>query len=419
MSANAQPGVNHDIRDPALAEAGRRRVDWAHLSMPVLQAVRKQFIKSQPLVGRRVGACLHVTAETANLAITLRDGGAEVVLCAANADSTDDEVAAVLVKDYGIATHAVRGADRETQRRHWDAVLETAPQVTLDDGCDLIGRLHTARQDRLSGVLGGTAEGLRGAAAEAVQYPVIAVDGSVTKRMFDNQLGTGQSTIDAILRATNLLLAGLTVVVAGYGPGGRGIAARARGLGANVLVTEVDPLRALEAAMDGFRVMSMTLAAEQADLVVTATGNKAVLAREHFEKLKNNAILCNAGHSSVEIDTEALERMASARREVRRHVEEYALRDGRRVYVLAAGRLINLATGEGHPASVMDVSFATQALAVEYLVKHYATLERRVHAAPAEIDRQVAKMKLESMGVRIDRLSLEQEKYLSDWPQGY
>jgi adenosylhomocysteinase len=413
------------VKDLSLADIGKRRVEWAFQSMPVLQTIRKQFIKTQPLAGVRISACLHVTTETANLMMTLRDGGASAVLCASNPLSTQDDVAATLVRDYGIPVFAIKGESNEVYYQHIAAAADHRPQITMDDGCDLVTTLHTSRQDLLEGVLGGTEETttgvirLRAMARDGVlRYPVIAVNDALTKHLFDNRYGTGQSTIDGIIRATNVLLAGLTVVVAGYGWCGRGVAMRARGMGANVIVTEVDPTKALEAVMDGYRVMSMLDAAEIGDLFVTLTGNKSVIAKEHFERMKSGAILANSGHFNVEVDLEALGRMASSRRPVREFVEEYALRDGRRLYVLGEGRLINLAAAEGHPASVMDMSFANQSLAVEYLVKQHASLKKDVFAVPEEIDKRVARMKLDSMGVKIDRLTAEQEQYLGSWSEG-
>jgi adenosylhomocysteinase len=425
MSANPQASVACDVKDLALADAGKRRTEWAFQSMPVLQTIRKQFIKTQPLAGIRIAACLHVTTETANLMITLRDGGAIPVVCASNPLSTQDDVAATLVDDYGIPVYAIKGESSEVYYSHILAAIDHQPQITMDDGCDLVTVLHTKRQDALAGVLGGTEETttgvirLRAMSKEGVlRYPVIAINDALTKHLFDNRYGTGQSTVDGIIRATNLLLAGLNVVVVGYGWCGRGFAMRARGMGANVIVTEVDPTKAIEALMDGFRVMSMGEAAAIGDLFVTLTGNKSVIAKEHFEKLKSGAILANSGHFNVEIDLETLGRMASTRRQVREYVEEFALRDGRRIYVLAEGRLINLSAAEGHPASVMDMSFANQAQAVEYLVKNHASLEKRVYPVPEELDKKVARMKLESMGVKIDRLTPEQERYLASWSEG-
>jgi adenosylhomocysteinase len=425
MSTNSQTPVSSDVKDLALADLGKRRTEWAFQSMPVLQTIRKQFIKTQPLEGIRIAACLHVTTETANLMITLRDGGASVVLCASNPLSTQDDVAATLVRDYDIPVYAIKGETNESYYSHILAAIDHKPQITMDDGCDLVTVLHTKRQDAVDGVFGGTEETttgvirLRAMSKEGVlRYPVIAINDALTKHLFDNRYGTGQSTLDGIIRATNVLLAGLNVVVAGYGWCGRGVASRARGMGANVIVTEVDPTKAIEAVMDGFRVMSMHEAAEIGDLFITLTGNKGVIAREHFERLKSNAIICNSGHFNVEIDLEALGKMASSRRPVREFVEEFALRDGRRIYVLGEGRLINLAAAEGHPASVMDMSFANQAQAVEYLVQHRDSLEKRVYAVPEDLDKKVARMKLESMGVKIDRLTPEQERYLASWSEG-
>ncbi len=425
MSTDTQTQVACHIKDLALADLGKRRTEWAFQSMPVLQTIRKQFIKTQPLAGIRIAACLHVTTETANLMITLRDGGASAVLCASNPLSTQDDVAATLVRDYGIPVYAIKGESNEVYYQHLSAAADHAPNITMDDGADLVTLLHTKRQDLAANVVGGTEETttgvirLRAMAKEGVlRYPIVAVNDAMTKHLFDNRYGTGQSTIDGIIRATNVLLAGMNVVVAGYGWCGRGVAMRARGLGANVIVTEIDPTKALEAVMDGYRVMSMNEAAAIGDVFVTVTGNKHVIRREHFELLKNGAILCNSGHFNIEIDLETLGKMASSRRETRAFVDEYAFRDGRRINVLGEGRLINLAAAEGHPASVMDMSFANQALSAEYMVKNHARLEKTVYSVPEELDKQVAKMKLESMGVKIDRLTPEQEIYLSSWSEG-
>jgi len=425
MPTNTQTQIACDVKDLALADLGKRRTEWAFQSMPVLQTIRKQFIKTQPLAGMRVSACLHVTTETANLMITLKDGGASIVLCASNPLSTQDDVAATLVRDYGIPVYAIKGENNDVYYSHVTAAADHQPHLTMDDGADLVHMLHTKRQDLLANVLGGTEETttgvirLRAMAKEGVlRYPIVAVNDAYTKHLFDNRYGTGQSTIDGIIRATNVLFAGLNVVVAGYGWCGRGVAMRARGLGASVIITEVDPTKALEALMDGYRVMSMHEAALIGDVFITVTGNKHIIGRDHFEKLKNGAILANSGHFNVEIDLEALGKMASSRRQTREFVEEFALRDGRRVYVLGEGRLINLASAEGHPASVMDMSFANQALAAEYMVKNHETLEKRVYPVPEALDKQVAKMKLESMGVKIDRLTIEQEHYLSSWSEG-
>ena len=417
--------IKGDVKNLDLADQGKKRIEWANQSMKVLQLIRKEFIKHQPLKGVRVSACLHVTSETANLAITLRDGGADCVLCASNPLSTQDEVAASLVRDYNIPVFAIKGEDNETYYQHILAALDHRPQITMDDGADLVTTLLTKRPGDAVGVIGGTEETttgvirLRAMAKEGVlPYPVIAVNDAQTKHMFDNRYGTGQSTIDGVVRCTNVLLAGSKFVVAGYGWCGRGLAMRARGMGADVIVTEVDPTRALEAVMDGFRVMSMTEAARIGDVFVTVTGNKSVIAREHFELMKDGAVLANSGHFNVEIDIPALESMASSRRATREFVEEYAMRDGRKIYLLGEGRLINLAAAEGHPASVMDMSFANQALAAEYLVGHHAQMEKKVYAVPEEQDRRVARLKLESMGIRIDRLTPQQEEYLASWSEG-
>ena len=414
-----------DVKDIGLADGGKRRIDWAFQSMPVLQSIRKQFIKSQPLAGMRVSACLHVTTETANLMIALRDGGASVLLCASNPLSTQDDVAASLVRDSGIPTYAIKGENNDSYYSHITAAVDNKPHITMDDGADLVHMLHTTRQDAAAGVVGGTEETttgvirLRAMAKQGVlQYPIIAVNDALTKHLFDNRYGTGQSTLDGIIRSTNILFAGLNVVVAGYGWCGRGVANRSRGLGAHVIVTEVDPTRALEALMDGFRVMSMTEAAPLGDVFITVTGDKTVIASEHFERLKDGAILCNSGHFNVEIDLECLGKMATSRRQVREFVEEYTLRGGKKVFVLAEGRLINLSAAEGHPASVMDMSFANQALAAEYMVKNHDKLEKRVYSQPEDLDKRVAQMKLESMGIKIDRLTPEQEHYLTSWSEG-
>ncbi|HZT38485.1 MAG TPA: adenosylhomocysteinase [Bryobacteraceae bacterium] len=424
MSTNA-PAITGDVKDLGLADHGKRRIEWAFQSMPVLQTIRKQFIKTQPLAGIRVAACLHVTTETANLMITLRDGGANIALCASNPLSTQDDVAASLVRDYGIPTFAIKGENNESYYSHIMAALDHRPNLTMDDGCDLVTILHTKRQELLNDVLGGTEETttgvirLRAMAKENVlKFPIVAVNDAMTKHFFDNRYGTGQSTIDGIVRATNVLLAGMNFVVAGYGWCGRGLAMRARGMGANVIVTEIDPIKAIEAVMDGFRVMSMSEAAAIGDVFCTVTGCKSVITREHFERMKSGAIVCNSGHFNVEVDLEALAQMASSRKPVRDFVEEFAMRDGRKVYVLGEGRLINLAAAEGHPASVMDMSFANQALCAEYMVKNASKLEKRVYPVPEEIDKSVARMKLDAMGVKIDRLTLEQEQYLASWSEG-
>ena len=417
--------VEHDVKDLAQAAAGRLKIEWAEQSMPVLRQVRERFAKEQPLKGIRLGACLHVTTETAVLMLTLKAGGAQVVLCASNPLSTQDDTAAALVKEFGIPTFAHKGEDNTRYYRHLEAVLATRPQVTMDDGADLISQLHRDRRELLPDVIGGTEETttgvirLRAMEKEGVlAFPVIAVNDADTKHLFDNRYGTGQSTIDGILRATNVLLAGKTVVVAGYGMCGRGVAARAKGMGAHVVVTEVEPMRALEAVMDGFPVMPMASAAEVGEVFVTVTGNTSVIRAEHFARMKDGAILANSGHFNVEIDLEALAKTATARRQVRPFVEEFTVAGHRRLYVLGEGRLINLASAEGHPAAVMDMSFANQALGAEFMVKRGRSLERKVYVVPIDIDREIARLKLASMGVAIDGVSPEQESYLASWRHG-
>jgi adenosylhomocysteinase len=420
--------VEHDVKDVALAPAGRLRIEWAEQSMPVLRQVRERFAKEQPLKGLRLGACLHVTTETAVLMSTLKAGGAQVALCASNPLSTQDDVAAALVREFEVPVFARKGEDHATYYRHLEAVLATRPNITMDDGADLISELHREGppgRDLAPQVIGGTEETttgvirLRAMEREGVlAFPVIAVNDADTKHLFDNRYGTGQSTVDGILRATNILLAGRTVVVAGYGMCGRGVASRANGMGAHVVVTEVEPLRALEAVMDGYPVMSMLRAAEVGDVFVTVTGNTSVIRTEHFNRMKDGAILANAGHFNVEIDLEALGTLAPKRRSVRPFVEEFTLAGGRRLYVLGEGRLINLAAAEGHPAAVMDMSFANQALSAEYLVKRGRTLERKVYAVPRDIDREIARLKLASMNVEIDDLTPAQEVYLGSWRHG-
>jgi adenosylhomocysteinase len=421
----ATPSISSDVKGFELADLGKKRIEWANQSMKVLQIIRKEFIKNQPLKGIRISACLHVTAETANLMVCLRDGGADVALCASNPLSTQDDVAASLVRDYNIPTFAIKGEDNDSYYSHIMAALDHKPQITMDDGADLVGVLHTKRKAELANVIGGTEETttgvirLRAMAKEGVlQYPIIAVNDADTKHLFDNRYGTGQSTIDGIIRATNFLLAGSKFVVAGYGWCGRGLASRARGAGAEVIVTEVDPTKALEAVMDGFRVMSMEEAAKLGDVFCTVTGNKNVLAKQHFEVMKDGAIISNSGHFNVEIDIPTLEKLSGSKRTTRNFVDEYTLRDGRRINLLGDGRLINLAAAEGHPASVMDMSFADQSLSVDYMVKNAATLEKKVYTVPAELDKRVAKLKLESMGIKIDRLTPEQEEYLASWNEG-
>jgi adenosylhomocysteinase len=417
--------VGGDIKNPALAEEGIRRIEWAAREMPVIRQIRERFQKERPLEGVRIGACLHVTTETANLMLALRDGGAQIALCASNPLSTQDDVAAALVGVYGVRTFAIKGEDNETYYRHIHQVLDTRPQVTMDDGADLVATLHRERADLLGGVAGGTEETTTGvirlramAADGALKYPIIAVNEADTKHLFDNRYGTGQSTIDGITRATNVLWAGKQVVIAGYGWCGRGVASRARGLGAQVIVTEVNPIRALEALMDGFRVMPMAEAAAVGDIFITLTGDVNVIDRQHLAVMKDGAIVANSGHFNDEINIAALEAMAEAKRAVRPSVDEYRLGDGRRIYLLGEGRLINLAAAEGHPASVMDMSFANQALSVEHIVRSEGKLPLGVHPVPREIDEEIARLKLAAMGARIDTLTPEQEQYLRSWQAG-
>jgi adenosylhomocysteinase len=423
--ATSQTQVASDVKSLELADMGKKRIDWANQSIQVLQIIRKEFIKNQPLKGIRISACLHVTAETANLAITLRDGGAEVALCASNPLSTQDDVAACLVRDYNIPVFAIKGEDNDTYYQHIMSALDHKPHITMDDGADLVSIALTKRTDVIDGIIGGTEETttgvirLRAMAKDGVlKYPIIAVNDADTKHMFDNRYGTGQSTIDGIVRATNFLLAGSKFVVAGFGWCGRGLASRARGLGAEVIITEIDPTKALEAVMEGYRVMSMEEAAKIGDVFCTVTGNKSVLRREHFELMKNGAIISNSGHFNVEIDIPALEKLSSGKRTTRGFVEEFSLKDGRKINLLGEGRLINLAAAEGHPPSVMDMSFADQALSVDYVVKNHKSLENKVYKVPDELDKRVAKLKLEAMGIKIDRLTAEQEEYLAGWSEG-
>jgi adenosylhomocysteinase len=424
VSKTAQ-SLSSDVKDIGLAEQGKRKIEWSNQQMPVLQLIRKRFIKEQPLKGIRMSACLHVTSETANLAITLRDGGADLVLCASNPLSTQDEVAASLVKDYSIPTFAIKGEDNATYYSHLAAAIAHKPQITMDDGADLVTMLLTKHLDLVPGVIGGTEETTTGvirlramAKDGTLKFPVIAVNDAETKHFFDNRYGTGQSTIDGIIRATNLLIAGLKLVVAGYGWCGKGLAMRAKGLGADVIVTEIEPVKAIEAVMDGFRVMPMSEAAKIGDIFVTVTGNKSVLAGEHFDKMKDGAVVCNSGHFNVEIDIAALEKLSKGNRIARPFVQEYSMKDGRRIYLLGEGRLINLAAAEGHPAAVMDMSFANQALSAEYMLKEASKLKAKVYGVPVAIDRNIAKLKLESMGVHIDKLTPEQEHYLASWSEG-
>jgi adenosylhomocysteinase len=421
----ATTSISSDVKGFELADLGKKRIEWANQSMKVLQIIRKEFIKNQPLTGIRVSACLHVTAETANLMIALRDGGADVALCASNPLSTQDDVAACLVRDYSIPVFAIKGEDNDSYYSHIMAAVDHKPQITMDDGADLVSVLHTKRTAELENVIGGTEETttgvirLRAMAKEGVlRYPIVAVNDADTKHLFDNRYGTGQSTIDGIIRATNFLLAGSKFVVAGYGWCGRGLASRARGAGAEVIITEVDPTKALEAVMDGFRVMSMEEAAKIGDVFCTVTGNKNVLAKQHFSAMKDGAIISNSGHFNVEIDIPSLDKLSSSKRTTREFVEEYTMKDGRRINLLGEGRLINLAAAEGHPASVMDMSFADQALCCEYMVKNHASLEKKVYTVPVDLDKRVAKLKLESLGIKIDRLTSEQEEYLASWNEG-
>ncbi len=417
--------MDYHVKNLSLADVGRNRIEWAEIDMPVLRSIRNRFCREKPLKGVRISACLHVTTETANLAITLKEGGAEVFLTASNPLSTQDDVAASLVKDFGIPVFAIRGEDRETYYKHLKAVIEKKPHIVIDDGADLISTLHREYPDLAERILGGMEETTTGvirlkamAKQGVLKFPIIAVNDAYTKHMFDNRYGTGQSTLDGILRATNRLVAGSYFVVAGYGWCGKGVAQRARGMGANVIVTEVDPIRALEAKMDGFLVMPMMEAAKLGDFFVTVTGNTSVIRKEHFEVMKDGAIVANSGHFNVEIDLEALEKMSVSKREIRKEVEEYRLQDGRRIYVLAQGRLVNLAAAEGHPASVMDMSFANQALCAEFIAERGSELGRDVHRVPEEIDREVARLKLRAMSVEIDELTPQQVKYLSSWEFG-
>ncbi|MGZ4387465.1 MAG: adenosylhomocysteinase [Gaiellaceae bacterium] len=415
----------YDVKDLGLAAEGVRRIEWADRQMPVVAAIRERFERERPLDGHRVAACLHVTTETANLMRTLKAGGADVVLCASNPLSTQDDVAAALVESFGISTFAIKGEDNDTYYQHIQAACDHRPELTMDDGADVIGVLHSSRRDQLGDVIAGTEETTTGVirlkALERegnLAFPIIAVNEALTKHLFDNRYGTGQSTVDGIVRATNILLAGRKVVVAGYGWCGRGFAMRVKGMGSQVIVTEVDPLKAIEAVMDGFEVMPMAQAALIGDIFVTATGDKHVIAGEHIDLLKDGAILANTGHFNVEIDIPALRERAVAVRESRRFVEEFELADGRRVYLLAEGRLVNLSAAEGHPAQVMDMSFANQALSLEFAVVHAAELEKRVYDVPQEIDEEIARLKLETMGVRIDTLTEEQVRYLASWDEG-
>ncbi len=417
--------VEHDVKNLDLATGGRYRIEWAEQEMPVLRAIRERFEKEKPLKGIRISACLHVTTETANLMHTLQMGGADVILCASNPLSTQDDVAASLVSHYEIPVYAIKGENNETYYEHIKAALDHKPHITMDDGADLVGTIHKSRRELLDEIIGGTEETTTGvirlramAKDGALAFPVIAVNDSDTKHLFDNRYGTGQSTLDGIIRATNILLAGRTIVVAGYGWCSRGIASRASGMGANVIVTEINPLRALEAVMDGYRVMPMIEAAPVGDIFVTATGDVNVVDKHHFATMKHGAIVCNSGHFNVEINLPALAKMSNSEpKRVRPFVEEYKV-NGRSIYILGEGRLINLAAAEGHPASVMDMSFANQALGAEFMLNNAKSLEPQVYTIPADVDMEIARLKLEAMGVKIDKLTAEQEHYLSQWEEG-
>jgi adenosylhomocysteinase len=417
--------MNYDVKDIKMADKGKLRVEWANKSMPVLNQIRDRFAKEKPLKGVRLAACLHVTTETASLATTLKAGGARVIVCASNPLSTQDDVAAYLAKHEGIEVYAIKGENTKTYYKHINTVLDAKPQITMDDGADLVSTLHSTRKGQLPHVIGGTEETTTGvirlrsmAEKNVLKFPIIAVNDANTKHLFDNRYGTGQSTLDGIIRATNRLLAGSVFVVCGYGWCGRGVAMRAGGEGASVIVTEVDPLRALEAAMDGFRVMPIAQAAKIGDFFCTLTGDINVIRREHFLVMKDGAIVCNSGHFNVELDLEGLAKQTKSRRQIRDFVEEFTMKNGKRVYVLGEGRLINLAAAEGHPSSVMDMSFANQALSAEYMVKNAKTLKVGVYKVPEKIDAMIAKLKLESMGIKIDKLTPEQKHYLSSWEVG-
>jgi len=417
--------MKYHIKDISLAPKGKLRIEWAEQLMPVLKSIRDRFIKEKPLEGIRVSACLHVTTETGVLMQTLKAGGADLVVCASNPLSTQDDVASCLVEDYQIPVFAIKGEDNQTYYEHIRGALDHRPMITMDDGADLVCTVHSERKELIQNIIGGTEETTTGVirlrsmeANKVLLYPIIAVNDADTKHFFDNRYGTGQSTVDGIIRSTNLLIAGSTVVVCGYGWCGRGVAMRARGLGANVIVTEINPLRALEAVMDGYRVMPLIEATSQGNIFVTLTGDTSVIREEHFKIMKDGAIVCNSGHFNVEIDIPTLEKISVNKRRIREYVDEYTLEDGRRINLLGEGRLINLAAAEGHPASVMDMSFANQALCLEYLVKNAKTLEKRVYTVPKEIDEQVAHLKLASMGVKIDELTDEQKRYLSEWTMG-
>lgn len=417
--------MDYDIKDIRLAQKGLLRMEWAQQEMPVLELVKKRFKREMPLKGTRLSACLHVTTETANLMTTLKSGGAEVVLCASNPLSTQDDVAAALVDYFHIPVFAIKGEDNDTYYRHIQAALNHRPAITMDDGADLVSTLHSKRRDLLKEIIGGTEETTTGvirlrsmAARGVLKFPIISVNDADTKHLFDNRYGTGQSTLDGIMRATNRLLAGTIFIISGYGWCGRGLAMRAKGMGADVVVTEIDPLKAIEAVMDGYRVMPMADAAPIGDFFVTVTGDIKVIRKEHFAAMKDGAVVSNSGHFNVEIDIPALEKMSRRRRAIREFVEEFTLPNGHRINLLGEGRLINLAAAEGHPASVMDMSFANQALSAEHMVKNSKKLERKVYPVPAAIDREIARLKLKGMGIEIDKLTKEQEKYLASWEMG-
>ena len=417
--------MKYDVKDPSLAAHGKLRVEWAAEEMPVLAQIQDRFKKEKPLKGIRIAACLHITTETVNLAITLKVGGADLALCASNPLSTQDDAAACLVKAHRISVFAIKGEDTKTYYRHIESVLDVAPHITMDDGADLVSTLHKSRTELLENILGGTEETTTGvirlrsmAERGVLRYPIIAVNDAQTKHLFDNRYGTGQSTVDGIIRATNRLIAGTNFVVCGYGWCGKGVAQRTRGMGANVIVTEIDPLRALEAVMDGLQVMSMDEAAKIGDIFCTVTGNTGVIRKEHFIKMKNGAIICNAGHFNVEIDLKGLRGISKGKRKLREYVEEYTLSNGIRINVLAEGRLVNLSSAEGHPSSVMDMSFANQALCVEYIVKNAKKMDNKVYDVPEKVDKTVAKMKLKALGMKIDELTQEQRNYLHSWEMG-
>ncbi|MBI5902231.1 MAG: adenosylhomocysteinase [Deltaproteobacteria bacterium] len=418
--------MDFHVKDMGLSVKGKKRIEWAELDMPVLRKVKENFAKKRPLKGTKVAACLHVTTETANLAITLKAGGADVTLCASNPLSTQDDVAASLVKDFKIPVFAIKGEDNKTYYKHLNATLDKGPNITMDDGADLVSLLHSDRKGAVDGVIGSTEETTTGvirlkslAASKLLKFPVIAVNDACTKHFFDNRYGTGQSTLDGILRATNRLFAGSTFVVCGYGWCGKGVAMRAKGMGSNVIVTEIDPLKALEAVMDGFRVMPIADAARVGDIFCTVTGNLNVIRKEHFLKMKDGALVCNSGHFNVELDLEGLKSISNGKKVVRDFVEEYELKKGgNKIYVLGEGRLVNLASAEGHPASVMDMSFANQALAADFLVKKGKSLSNQVYTVPQEIDNEIARLKLACLGMKIDTLTAEQRKYLASWEMG-